>query len=227
MKLLALCESRFVRKIITFGGILSHQAFEKRLASSEFYQMLVQTSKRGLLAQNFNKCYRRAWRKAIKTKQLKDWEAQKLVLSYFKKAVTSAKRDSWHSFVESMNSQTPTARLVKIIRRNETVRVSNVIKHNGEFTKSPPETFNYLLDILSPGRQQTENQATGYNLVNNPFIRPEDTEMIANICSFERIEAAINEFQPFKAPGPDGLYPVLLQKGWNQLKGYYHVIFQA
>ena len=33
--------------------------------------------------------------------------------------------------------------------------------------------------------------------------------------------------QPFKAPGPGGLYPVLLQKGWNQLKGYYQVIFQA
>ena len=58
-------------------------------------------------------------------------------------------------------------------------------------------------------------------------MRPEDTEMIANICSFERVEAAINEFQSFKAPGPDRLYPVLLQKGWNQLKGYYHVIFQA
>ena len=47
---------------------------------------------------------RRAWRKAIKTKQEKDWEAQKLALSYFKKAVRKAKRDSWHSFVESMNS---------------------------------------------------------------------------------------------------------------------------
>ena len=58
---------------------------------------------------------RRAWRKAIETKQEKDWEAQKLALSYFKKAVRKAKRDSWHSFVESMNSQTPTARLVKII----------------------------------------------------------------------------------------------------------------
>ena len=109
MKLLALCESRFVRKI-TFGGILSLQVFGKRP--------------------------RRAWRKAIKTKQEKDWEAQKLALSYFKKVVRKAKRDSWHSFVESMNSQTPTARLVKIIRRNETVRVSNVIKHNGEFTVS-------------------------------------------------------------------------------------------
>ena len=58
-------------------------------------------------------------------------------------------------------------------------------------------------------------------------MRPDDTEMIANICSFEHMEAAINEFQPFKAPGPDGLYPVLLQRGSNQLKGYEHVIFQA
>ena len=98
------------------------------------------------------------------------------------------------------------------------MRVCNVIKHNGEFTKSPIETLNYLLDILSPGSQQTENHATGYDLVDNPFMRPEDTEMIANICSFEYMEAAINEFQPFKAPRPDRLYSVLLQKGWNQLK---------
>ena len=48
---------------------------------------------------------RRAWRKAIKTKQEEDWEAQKLGLSCFKKAVRRAKRDSWHCFVESMNSQ--------------------------------------------------------------------------------------------------------------------------
>ena len=32
------------------------------------------------------------------------------------------------------------------------------------------------------------------------------------------MEAAIKDFQPFKVPGPDGLYPELLQKGWNQLK---------
>ena len=170
---------------------------------------------------------RRAWRKAIKTKQEKDWEDQKHALSYFKKAVRKAMRDSWHSFVESMNSQTPTVRLVKIIRRNETVRVSDVIKHHGEFIDSPLETLNYLLDILSPGSQQTENHATRSDLVDNPFMRPEDTEMIANICSYERMEADINEFQPFKAPGPDGLYPALLQKGWNQLKVYYHFIFQA
>ena len=57
-------------------------------------------------------------------KQEEDWEAQKLALSYSKNAVRRAKRDSWHSFVESLNSQTPTTWLVKIIRRNATVRVS-------------------------------------------------------------------------------------------------------
>ena len=58
---------------------------------------------------------RRAWRKATKTKQ-EDWEAQKLGLAYFKNAVTRAKRDSGHTFLESINSQTPAVRLVKIDR---------------------------------------------------------------------------------------------------------------
>ena len=35
----------------------------------------------------------RAWRKANKTKQEEDWEAQMLGLAYFKKAVRRAKRD--------------------------------------------------------------------------------------------------------------------------------------
>ena len=72
---------------------------------------------------SFRKEAGRDWRKAIKTKQEEDREAQKLALSYFKKAVRRAKRDSWHSFVESINSQTRTARLIKIIRRNETEHV--------------------------------------------------------------------------------------------------------
>ena len=84
-----------------------------------------------------------------------------------------------------------------------------------------------MFDILSVGSQQTENHATGNNLLDNPFMRPEDIEMIANICSFEHMEAATNKFQPFIAPEPDGLYSVLLQKGWNQLKRYYLVNVQV
>ena len=87
------------------------------------------------------------------------------------------------------------------------------VKHNGEFLKSPLQTLSYQFDILLPCSQQTENHETANDLVDNPFMRLEDTKMIANICSFQRMEATINEFQPFNAPRPDGLYPVLLQKG--------------
>ena len=87
--------------------------------------------------------------------------------------------------------------------------------------------MNYLLDILSPGSHQTENHATRSDLVNNIFIRLVDTQMIANICLLERMEAAISKFQPFKVSGQDELYLGLPQKGWNLLKGYYRVIFQA
>ena len=91
--------------------------------------------------------------------------------------------------------------------------------------KAPLETVNLFLDILSTGSQQIEKHGTRSDLVDNPFMRPKETGTIANICSFKRMEAAINEFQPFKTTGPD--YLVLLQKSWNQLKRYYHVIFQA
>ena len=52
-------------------------------------------------------------------------------------------------------------------------------------------------------------------------------EIVNSICSLEKMERATNEFLPFKTPGPDGIYPVLLQKGWNNIKNIYQKIFQT
>ena len=87
---------------------------------------------------------RKAQRKAIKYKLEKDWEAFKQAQLCFKNAVRKAKRDSWRLFTESMNSHCATARLAKIMRRNETVQVGNVLRPSGEFTKSTAETINCL-----------------------------------------------------------------------------------
>ena len=169
---------------------------------------------------------RRANRKAIKTKSEKDWDAKRQAQSLFKKAARKAKRDSWRRFTESMKSQRPTARLVKAICRNETVRISNVINPTGDYTKSPLETINCLLDTLSPGSRKADDTMMAGKTCDYSKM-PEENEMIANICSLDRMKVAINEFQPFKTPGPDGIYPVLLQKGWNYIKRYYHILFQA
>ena len=58
----------------------------------------------------------------------------------------------------------------------------------------PLETMNYLLDILSPDSQRTKNHKTRSDLEDNPFIRPEEIQMIANLYLLERMEAVIDVF---------------------------------
>ena len=109
-----------------------------------------------------------------------------------------------------MNSHCATARLAKIIRRNETVRVSNVLRPNGEYAKSTAETINCLLDTLAPGSREVRVIHAAKVTDENIEVTMDD-EIVNSICSLETMERAINEFLPFKTPGPDGIYPVLLQ----------------
>ena len=97
---------------------------------------------------------RKAQRKAIKSKLENNWEAFKQAQLIFKNTVRKAKRDSWRLFTESMNSHSATARLVKIMCRNEAVQVCNVLRPNGEFTESSVETMNCLLDTLATGSRE-------------------------------------------------------------------------
>ena len=91
-----------------------------------------------------------------------------------------------------MSSQAPTARLVKTIRQNETLRVSNVRYSDGEFTKSPLEAINYLSDVLSPGSQKVDlcsnrtEESTGF------FVLPNETENVDQICSLEGMKTALD-----------------------------------
>ena len=155
---------------------------------------------------------RRAHRKAIKSKLEKDWEAFRQAQTIYKKAVRKAKRDSWRLFTESMKSQSAIARLTKVVGHNETVQISNVLRPDGKFTESAGETIDCLLDILAPGSREVSCSKTA-DEPNKNTVSITDVEIVNSICSLEKMEKAINEFQPFKAPGPDGIYPVLLQKG--------------
>ena len=173
---------------------------------------------------SLQKKVRRAFRRATKTDSSKDWEEKKKAQSIFKKAIRKAKRISWHKYTESMNSYAPTARLVKTIHRNESIQINSIIKADGEYSNSATDTLNCLLDALSPGSQETVH----YNVnLEKKLNRSKDVAVIADICSYERMRDAINKFQPFKTPGPDGIYPVLLQKGFELIKKYYHFLFQA
>ena len=123
-----------------------------------------------------------------------------------------------------MKSQSAIARLTKVMGRNETVKISNVLRPDEKFTESAGKTRNCLLDILAPGSREVRCSNTA-DKPNKNTVSITDVEIVNSICSLEKMNKAINEFQPFKAPGPDGIYPVLLQKGWNSIKNIYQTIF--
>ena len=112
----------------------------------------------------------------------------------FKNAVRKAKRDSWRRFTESMNSHCATARLAKIMRRNETVQLSNVLRPNGQFTESSVETMNCLLDTLAPGSREVNYSKAAEEPNDNTAVLPTHDEIVSSICSLEKMERAINEF---------------------------------
>ena len=127
----------------------------------------------------------------------------------FKNAIRKAKRNSWRLFTESMNSHCVT-----------------VLRPNGEFTESSVETINCLLDTLAPGSREVNCSEAAEKPNDNTAVLPMHDEIVSSICSLEKMERAINEFLPFKTPEPDGIYPVLLQKGWNSIRNIYQTIFQ-
>jgi len=159
---------------------------------------------------------RLANRKAMKTESQEEWEAKKLAQRRFKNAIRKAKRESWRSFTESLESQAPTARLVKALQRDKTAQLSNVYDPNGVLTDTPKETLNCLLDILSPGSMQADTQQLSGAVESVPNLINES--LLTAICSEDRLKEAVEGFKPFKSPGKDGIYPILLQKGWETVK---------
>ena len=135
----------------------------------------------------------RAQRKAIKSKLGNDWEAFKQAQLIFANAVRKAKRDSWRLFTESMNSHCATARLAKIMRPNETVQVSNVLKLNGKFTEYSVATMNCLLDTLAPGSREVNYGKAAEEPNENTVLSTHD-EIVSSICSLEKMEIGITNF---------------------------------
>ena len=108
------------------------------------------------------------------------------------------------------------------------IRLNNVCRKGDSFVfvsaymaAEEPAPLNLLRDLLVfteieqiPTILGTDANAH-HTIWGSSDINPRGKDLLAYCAS---AKADINEFQPFKASGPDGLYPALLQKGWNQLK---------
>ena len=141
----------------------------------------------------------------------------------FKRAVRQAKRESWRDFCSSMMALPAVSRLHKILKRNQVIHQGTMKKSDGSFTVTPAETMEVMLNTHFP------NLTDDDELLQSPDL--DHGVMGVNIHSSfvnkERIKAALLSFSPYKAPGPDGISPILIQKGIDILSGLLKILYTA
>lgn len=92
----------------------------------------------------------------------------------------------------------------------DTLNMPGVLRYpNGELTNSHEEAAKLLLDTHFPGCASIVGDETAQrfrDLNFDPVIVTEE------IITPEKVKWAISSFKPYKSPGSDDLYPVILQK---------------
>jgi hypothetical protein len=154
--------------------------------------------------------FRRASRRAYATGLTEDEERRKQARRDFKRACGKAKGDKWREYCENMERAAPVARLVKAMKSDTKTQVGMMKKPCGEYTETPEEAIDALLEAHFPGKPE-EGRSRGDE--HSPMM----AGLVEAIVTKRKVIEAINGFEPNKAPGPDGVSPVLLQKGGKAL----------
>ena len=153
---------------------------------------------------------RQALQKAKRTPYPNDkiqWEAYRSLRRDYKKAILDSKVKSWQDFCSNTEGVSATAKLHKILCRDPSNALDWVRDSAGQPAVSPAQTIEILFNTNFPS-----------NSVNQICEPPNQTKNCPNgpttyehLFTAQKIQWAIESFEPYKAPGPDGIYPICLQ----------------
>ena len=170
---------------------------------------------------------RQSQNRARKTKARRDSETAREAQKRYRTATRLAQKRSWNKFLEELSSIPETARLCRLLAREGPASTGSFKRGDGSYTQSWEEELVELLDKHFPG--YTREETSGFSQETSPLLRGMnmDWDTASRVVNGEKVRWAIASFQPFKSPGEDGVFPVLLQKGMEALVGPLIKIFRA
>ncbi len=137
-----------------------------------------------------------------------------------KKKVRKARREEWKSFCNNTPHPVKAAKLNKIIQDSiTTVTLGMVRRRDGTVTEDEVEMAETMLDEHFPESSLVENESIGtQRKVLAPYYE---------WLSEKAFTAAVDKFGNNKAPGPDGIKPIVLKKLPAQISGRLLRIYAA
>ena len=158
--------------------------------------------------EGLKRAFTRAW-----NARRNSWEGFVECRKAYKKAYRQAKRRSWRDFCESVEGVSATAKIHRILAKDRSELACTLKLPSGEYTSDENQLLNHLLGCqnLEPGAvdmiSDLKMSEISANVLNKAKL----------ITDPDNIRWAINCFSPYKSPGPDKIFPALLQKAIEPL----------
>ena len=145
-------------------------------------------------------------------------------LGSYKRSIRKAYRQGWRDFCGEVEEINVAARLTKILSRGKVAATGWVKGPNGEYFDTERENLKNLMEVHFPG---LTTDCSPDVLASSTRANRPDWKTAQEVVGPGRVAWAIGGFDPFKAPGPDGISPAMLQQGKDLLIGPLTKVFRA
>ena len=136
--------------------------------------------------------------------------------------IRKSKRSSWRSYCYSIDRSKEALRLRKILSK-ESNPPSYLKRSDESWTESSQEIATFLMNSHFPDSSENTNDIYD-SFTGNQHSSPDIVETIVTV---EGIKWAVNTFQAFKSPGPDGIFPALIQQSLELIMPWLITLFKA
>lgn len=132
------------------------------------------------------------------------------LLREFKTLIRKSKKESWRQFCEEMKDIPELSKLKKILTKTDCGQVGALRNTSGNYSQSFDESNQILLDCHFPANY------TGEDVIAQNTSPPEPSTRgwkdAVRVVTIKKLTWAVSLFDSYKSPGPDNVYPILLQK---------------
>lgn len=161
--------------------------------------------------------------RARKTGSMLDWDMAKAFRNHYKYSIRDAQRERWREFCGEIETTDVTTRLSKVFSKVPNRQIPSLQLSDGSFTDNILDTTKYLLETHFPNCCIGDSVSTIYSPEGNNM----GIDLANSIVSEEKLKWAISSFKPYKAPGPDCIYPIMLQNTGKLSMHNMEMIFKS
>ena len=167
------------------------------------------------------------------TKSDKDWSELRSHQAEYHRLRNHTKNKKFKEFCQEMESKSTPKRISNIIKNQKTTRLGTVRDPSGRLTESPEETLKIMVDthFTAPEHPQPADPVVNLNGLGMPEEKGNgeinSAQDVDRIFTPRRVRKSLNEFDPLSAAGPDGIRPVMLQRGWDSINKAFTNIARA